>query len=145
MTIIDPMHNLYLGTAKHVLKDIWLEHELDDRKDLDNVQSKVDSIFTPHYIGRIPHKIASSFAGFTGDQYKNWTNLFSVIALHDILTGDHLQCWYYFVQASRLLCQMSITDAQIQLADAFLLHFCCRVESLYGRKVITPICTFIVT
>ena len=110
MTIIDPMHNLYLGTAKHVLKDIWLERGLVDLKSLDCVQTKVDTISTraPHYIGRIPHKIASSFAGFTADQYKNWTNLFSVIALHDILTGDHLKCWYYFVQASRLLCQVSI-------------------------------------
>lgn len=138
MTIIDPMHNLYLGTAKHVLKDIWLERGLIDHKSLDCIQSKVDSISKPHYIGRIPRKIASSFAGFTADQYKNWTNLFSVIALHDILTGDHLKCWYYFVQASRLLCQMSITDAQIQLADAFLLKFCHRVENLYGKNLITP-------
>lgn len=23
--IIDPMHNLYLGTAKHILKNIWLD------------------------------------------------------------------------------------------------------------------------
>ena len=88
-------------------------------------------------MGRNPCKIASSFSGFTADQFKNWTN-FSVMALHNILPNEHLQCWYYFVQASRLLCQMTITDAQIELADAFLLQFCCRVERLYGKGVVTP-------
>ena len=28
MSIIDPMHNLFLGTAKHVLKNIWIKKEL---------------------------------------------------------------------------------------------------------------------
>ena len=60
------------------------------------------------------------------------------MALHDILPNEHLQCWYYFVQASRLLCQMTITDAQIELADAFLLQCCCRVERLYGKGLVTP-------
>ena len=86
-------------------------------------------------MGRIPYKIASSFSGLTADQFKYWTNYFSVMALHDILPNEHLQCWYYFVQASRLFCQMTITDAQIELADAFLLQFCCRVERLYGKGV----------
>ena len=25
-TIVDPMHNLFLGTAKHVMKNLWLEN-----------------------------------------------------------------------------------------------------------------------
>ena len=25
MLVIDPMHNLLLGTAKHILKDVWLK------------------------------------------------------------------------------------------------------------------------
>lgn len=124
MTIIDPMHNLYLGSAKHILKDIWIEQGVIDSKAMSSIQDSVDSIVTPHYVGRIPHKIASSFSGsfsgFTADQFKNWTNLYSIMALHDILPAEHFQCWKYFVQASRILCQMSITDAQIKLADAFL-------------------------
>ena len=138
MTIIDPMHNLYLGSAKHVLKDMWIEQGLISTKSMSLIQTRVDSICTPHYVGRIPHKIAPSFSGFTADQFKNWTNLFSIMVLHDILPTEHMQCWRYFVQASRILCQMTITDAQIRLADAFLLQFCRRVENLYGKNVITP-------
>lgn len=138
MTIIDLMHNLYLGTAKHILKDIWIEQGLIDAKSMSITHSRIDTVHAPRYVGRIPQKIASSFSGFTADQFKNWTNIYSIMALHDILSTEHIRCWQYFVQGSRILCQMAITDAQLELADAFLLQFCCKVENLYGKKVITP-------
>lgn len=137
MTIIDPMHNLYLGTTKCILK-VWIEQQLIDNKALSLIQSRVNDTTTPHYVGRIPLKIASSFSGFTADQFKNWTNLFSIMALSGVLPTEHMKCWCYFVQASRILCQMSLTREQIVLADAFLLQFCKRVEVLYGKPTITP-------
>ena len=138
MTIIDPMHNLYLGTAKHILKNVWVEKKLITDRSASLLQDRVDSVKIPHYVGRIPHKITSAFSGFTADQFKNWTNLFSLMTLYDILPTEDLQCWRYFVLASRILCQMVITDEEIKLADAFLLQFCYRVERLYGKKIITP-------
>ena len=69
---------------------------------------------------------------------KNWTNLFSLIALRDILPPNHFQCWAHFVLVSRLLCQMKISEADIKLADALLLQFCRRAERLYGKEVATP-------
>lgn len=33
--IIDPMHNLYLGSAKHYLKRVWLEHGIVAEKDFE--------------------------------------------------------------------------------------------------------------
>lgn len=137
MCIIDPMHNLYLGSAKRLV-NLWMDKGLIKNKDISLIQDRVDSTQVPHYVGRIPHKIASSFSGFTADQFKNWTNLFSLMALRDVLPSDHLKCWRYFVLASRILCQMTISDAEIKLADAFLLQFCCQVEKLYGGHVITP-------
>ena len=138
MTVIDPMHNLYLGTAKRILKDVWVERGFICDRNASLIQYRVDSVQVPHYVGRIPHKIASAFSGFTADQFKNWTNLFSLMTLHDLLPTEDLQCWRYFVLASRILCQMVITDEEIKLADAFLLQFCCRVEKLYGNRIITP-------
>ena len=96
------------------------------------IQSRVNETITPHYVGKIPLKMVSSFSGFTADQFKNWTNLSSII---DVLPTEHMKCWCYFVQASRILCQMSLTREQILLADAFLLQFC---KSLHGNKTITP-------
>ena len=34
--IVDPMHNMYLGTAKHVVKDIWLGQAIISGKDFRN-------------------------------------------------------------------------------------------------------------
>lgn len=50
MTIIDPMHNLYLGSAI----TLWIEEGLITSKDMCLIQSRVDSVQAPHYVGRIP-------------------------------------------------------------------------------------------
>lgn len=137
MAAIDPMHNLYLGTAKRLIT-IWINNGLLSDKDLKTIQNVVDSTDVPHYIGRIPHKILSSFSGFSADQFKNWTNLYSLIALRDILPSQDYKCWCYFVQASRILCQTKLTGEEIKLADAYLLQFCTKIVALYGQEVITP-------
>ena len=62
MAIIDPMHNLYIGTAKHLLKDVWIPQGLiTDANNMKIIQNHVDSIQVPGYVGRIPLKITSSF------------------------------------------------------------------------------------
>ena len=138
MTVIDPMHNLYLGTAKHIMKDVWIGQGYISKDDLISIQEIVDSIVVPSFVGRIPYKIASNVSSFTADQFKNWTNLFSLICLRNLLPSDHLRCWRYFVRASRLLCQMKITVAELKLADAYLLQFCIQAEKLYGKGIVTP-------
>lgn len=135
-TIVDPLHNMYLGTAKHILKSTWLR-TLSDR-DLRLIQSRVDQTLVSGDIGRIPRKIASNFSTFTGDQWKNWTNLFSLIVLRGFLVGDHLECWRHFVLASRIICSPTITKTQLIVADTLLLRFCERVVRLYGEKIATP-------
>ncbi len=74
MTVIDPLHNLYLGSAKQILKKVWLENELIKKRDYSTIQDLVDRVTIPPHLGRIPSKITSSFSGFAGDQFKNWTN-----------------------------------------------------------------------
>ena len=81
---------LYLGSAKHVLKRIWIEQGLLNSKSLDVVQDRIDSILLPPYLGKIPHKIASGCSEFTADQFKNWTNIFSMMVVRDILPAEHL-------------------------------------------------------
>ena len=65
MCIIDPMHNLLLGTGK------------------DEIQSKVDSFNVPNDAGT---KISSGFSGFKAEQWRNWTLLFHYIVLKISLT-----------------------------------------------------------
>ena len=94
--IIDPMHNLFTGTTKHLMKNIWLDGDnpLLKKNDLSVIQEKLDKIKAPSDIGRMPRKIFSSYGGFTADQWKTFTTLFSIYALYAILLkpdyGDNL-------------------------------------------------------
>ena len=101
--VVDPMHNLYLGTAKHMMKNVWLNEKKDfiSDEDFQRIQELVDSLTVSQDIGRIPGKISCSFSGFTADQWKNWTVVYSLFALKGILPDNHLECWRYFVLACR--------------------------------------------
>ena len=131
-SVIDPLHNFYLGTTKHIIilfEDVWLGNESISHQTLESVQSRMASIVCPEDTGRIPSNITSKFGG---NQWKNRTKLFS-----SILTGAHLECWRHFVLASRLLSKANLSTTELLLADALLLQFCRRCVSPYG-EVGTP-------
>ena len=92
MGIVDPMHNLLLGTAKHMLS-VWKDLNLFTTDQFEVIQQKVNSFHTPADVGRIPTKISSGFSGFSADQWRNWTLLYSLYALKDVLYYSHFNCW----------------------------------------------------
>ena len=73
MTPTDPMHNLFLGSAKHMI-NFW-ETCLLNENDLLKIQDKVGNCLCPSDVGKLPQKFASSFGSFNADQWKNWTIL----------------------------------------------------------------------
>ena len=136
-TIVDPMHNLFLGTAKR-MPEMWLELSALTRDDLECAQQKVDASSLPSNLGRLPFKIAKSFSGFTAEQWKSWVTVFSPFALFGHLPENHYKCWLNFVKACRLLSQPMIKISDVGAAHSHLLTFCCDVEKLYGTGRITP-------
>ena len=136
MCVIDPMHNLLLGTAKHMVH-VWKEKNLLSEKDFEKIQGRVDAIITPTDIGRIPTKIGSGYSGFTAEQWQNWTNLFSLYALKDILQFRDFNCWQLFVKASYLLCSRNISLEELNEADKLIMEFLHTFQSLYGKEFCT--------
>ena len=67
MLIIDPMHNLFLGSAKYFLKNILVANDYISNAQLGIIQDRVDSFIVLSGIGRIPLKIQSGFSQFTAD------------------------------------------------------------------------------
>ena len=59
-SVVDPMHNILLGTAKLMIT-IWKEKSIISNQNLDRIQSQVDRFVTPPDVGRIPHQISSGF------------------------------------------------------------------------------------
>ena len=52
--VIDPMHNLFTGTGKHVMKIIWLDSDnpLLEKKNLQHMQEKLDKLKVPSDVGK---------------------------------------------------------------------------------------------
>lgn len=139
-TVIDPMHNLFLGTAKNVMENVWLNQTkplLSDAK-LKLIQQRVDQVEFPSSLGRLPNKISISFGGFTADQWKTWTLIVSLYALRGELPINHLEVWRSFVLACKILCSPVLTVTDTERANTLLKKFCVDFEQLYGKDLITP-------
>ena len=87
MLFIDPMHNLFCGTAKYYVHNCWLSNSLISKSQLEFIQDRINRTVVPPDIGRIPSKFQSGFASFTADQLKNWTVYYSAMVLHDIFAS----------------------------------------------------------
>lgn len=129
-TVVDPMHNLLLGTAKHMLS-VWVSLELVGKTHFEIIQQTVDSFITPSDVGRIPSKVVSGFSGFTAEQWRNWTLIYSLRSLKGILPHRHYDCCLLAVS---ILCQRQITIEEVERGDNLLMEFCEAFESLYGKE-----------
>ncbi len=72
MCVIDPMHNLLIK-----------------QNQFEEIQSLVDSFVVPNDVGRIPcwkdTILYLKYSGFTAEQWRNWTVLFSLHCLKHLL------------------------------------------------------------
>ena len=135
--VVDPMHNLFLGIAKHAVHT-WRNLGVIKEKELGILQARVDSINPPAGIGRIPRKIGSAFKAFTADEWKHWTLLYSVYALHKVIPDADYDCWCLFVDACRALCQLTISPQKIEEAHLSIVNYCEKFAELYGKEACTP-------
>ena len=130
-TAVDVMHNLFLGTGKHVFS-VWIETGILSKKNLKSIEENLKLFKVPNDVGRLPSQIFSSYGSFTANQWKNWICVYSCVILKDILPPDHFTCWKLFVRSCVILCSYSIDKNDISSADLFLKQFCCMFMRIYG-------------
>ena len=136
MCVIDPMHNLFLGTAKRVFSK-WIEEDIITKAGLEKLQERIEEISSLSDIGRLPGNIKSNYGGYTAAQWKNFVLLFSMYALKDVLPDQHLHYWQSFVLACRLLCKPCITKTDLMVSDCKLMHFLILYVKYHHAKKIT--------
>ena len=89
--VVDPMHCLFLGVAKWIIKSIFVSQKKLTMEQLRVVQQRMDHICLPSDIGRIPAKIAigsDGFSNLTADQWKTFIMIYSTSVLWDMLDSD---------------------------------------------------------
>jgi hypothetical protein len=64
-TVVDPMHCLFLGVAKWIIKSIFINQNKLNMEQLQIAQKRMDYIDLPSDISRIPPKIAIGNEGFS--------------------------------------------------------------------------------
>ena len=132
--VVDPMHNLFLGIAKHTT-ETWQTLSILRPSDFSQLQSSW-TLWYPHLkIGRMPRKIGSGFGSITAD---DMVELDSVFALKGILPEIHYSCWLTFVNACSILCQFVVTRGDIENAHELLIKFRKEFERLCGKEYCTP-------
>ena len=137
MTVIDPLQNLFLGSAKRILK-MWKELGYLDRGNLEKIQEHTEEFITPHDVGKIPRNIVSCFDGFNADEFKNWVLLFSLYSLRGVIPSTDMECLRKFVLACHYLCKKIISNNNVFIGHQLLLQYCKMYESLYGKDRVTP-------
>ncbi|KAK3107637.1 hypothetical protein FSP39_018865 [Pinctada imbricata] len=136
-SVVEPMHNLFLGTAKKMFVT-WIDRDIICKEDLVLISEKIKKLQTSSDIGRIPTNIASNYGTFTAEEWKNWVLIYSLFCLSGILQSDHLKAWQRFVLACRHLCQPTIPKTRLRIAHRLFLQFTKDVEELYGPEFLTP-------
>ena len=137
MTIIDGMHNIFLGSANYFIRKILIATDILDKQKLQLVHNRMKRLQLPCDIGRLPSKFDSG-ATFTAEQWMNWTLYFSVFCFYRVLNNRQLECWRHLVLASRRLCKRSLKLIDITVSDLLLLRFGKQVCDLFGYRFVTP-------
>ena len=131
--VIDPMHNLFEGSAKNFIK-LLLDSKI---VDFTIIQKRSKVVVAPMKIGRLPLKMESNYCGFTADQWRNWVLVYSPIVLKDAIPSRIYSIWLNFVHACRLLCRRAIKKHMVEEAHRLLRAYCEGVEDYFGKQSCT--------
>jgi hypothetical protein len=137
--IVDPMHCLFLGIAKWIVTRLWINDGKGklSLKDIETMQSRVNTIKIPSDIGRIPSKI-EGFSGFTADQWKTFILIYATTITWDLLDNADKEILSYFVRACNILVCRIVSKSGLKEAHRLLLSMVKLVEQHYGPETISP-------
>ena len=134
--VVDPMHNLLLGTAKHVFK-VWLEKGILTTDKVNEIDKLMNAIGTVNEMGRAT-KSMSYFKSMKAEEWQHWVLVYSLYCLKDLLPRNHYNLWQVFVRACKLLISTSITSQDVRIAHDLLALFCTKFQQIMGADYCTP-------
>ncbi|OAD68816.1 C2H2-type zinc finger transcription factor [Phycomyces blakesleeanus NRRL 1555(-)] len=135
-TIIDPMHNLFLGTPKRMMER-WIKEGLIDDRKLATMQTMAETMVVPMDYVVLKSKIGKGFPYMKADEWKSWVLVYSPILLKAVLPIEMFRNWISFVDACRQLVKPSITFSDIDDGHKFFQEFCTECQRIYTPTILT--------
>jgi hypothetical protein len=137
---IDPMHCLFLGIAKWIVKRIWVDENVLTPDALKSIQRKMNQVQVPADLGRIPRKIdcGEGFSNFTADQWRTFFTIYATTSLWEYLSGIDRTILTHFVRVCSILVSRILEFNSVQEANERLIKIVKLIEDKYGRDKITP-------
>ena len=136
-TVVDPMHNLFLGTAKRMM-DMWIKEGIVTSRHLKEMKSLATTLLIPSEYDVIKSdKIVNKFSGMKAAEWKSWCLVYSPYLLYNVLSTEQFSNWMNFVNACRYLSKPSIRVQELDEAHSLLISFCQECERIYSTDLIT--------
>lgn len=145
-TVIDPMHCLYLGIAKHVLR-LWFANGIIG----DELEAALNSVNVPRWIGRVvsafsgdnSKKQAKSLKRLKAAEVKDFVLIYSLPVLYHLLVTkgnnqDHYDMWVHFHKACLLSSSYCVDRRQLPTMQNEMYQFLIKFERLFGTEKCVP-------
>ena len=104
--VVDPMHCLFLGIGKWIMKQCLLDHNKLNNKQLSIIEQRMSNVKIPSDIGCILSKVArgaEGFSRFTADQWKIFYQVYAIPCMWDLLSHGDKEIIFNFVCACNSL------------------------------------------
>jgi hypothetical protein len=138
--VVDPMHCLFLGIARWIVKRIWVDEGILNQQSLIKIQQKMDEFQIPSDLGRIPGKIhcGEGFSNFTADQWRIFFTIYATVSLWSHLSGHDRKILHHFVRICRIFVSRILETDVIRESQWRLIELVKLIEQHHGRDKITP-------
>jgi hypothetical protein len=142
MTVLDPLHNLWEGLFKDLLKQFLNSTEKEvktlTKKLLEEFENEVAATRFPRSMGPVLGKIGHKMSKFTGHELKNMLNTFFLWLVDGSVTEDQFQLVQHLHVASRIADERVVTDELIEELDSNLEAYCTLYAEVYGGAALKP-------
>lgn len=136
---IDYMHCVLLGITKMLLT-LWTEKSYSSNpwylgsENVKKLEQRYLDIKPPNVITRTPRSLLKNLAHFKASELRSFLLYYALPCLWGLLEEVYFQHLVLLVDAIYLLLQDSISPNDVESSSSMLLHFCTRMEALYGRR-----------
>ena len=138
--IIDPMHCLFLGIARWIMKRIWVDEGILTPVALNKIQTMMNKFYVPSNLGQIPGKIncGEGFSNFTADQWRTFFTIYATVTLWEHLPINDRKILTHFVRIYSILVSRIVEIDSMKEAHERLIKIVKLIEECYGHDKITP-------